>query len=1207
MAAGQEEKWLQRMLVMVDIRDLRRLQNPKPHLSAIQQSVEKLLSSCDAKSLWAFKLFDSSLSSYRSRSVIEQNVGKWAGHVRFDSVQQTQTFISALKCLANAKIAECLQSSAHGRAESVAQSMQELIHDYVWEPLIFDNISSGKQDFFSKHGNFNLVVLFSSVPWTKTGFAEFAKDEKSCTDPPALSDEGLMEFFSSKFRSVNESFGSRDIHFCWIDIPPPFSQTRNCGDEISRGTISEAFKKMGWSFTSVDVVILASRLVPFSLIWPTIAYPRVSPTQCSTLAEVDLELEDVDGKSLVCRTCEVQWTELTQVKSLNLSKDESSCIAGMDFSLVLQKHFEKSCSGHMKIHVVLPFPKEKYLDLRNIVSSCVLLSGFSGKKKKCKTENNHKHFKAEGNVAREEMDKDLLGDEVLKRLQQQSEEFRCGKPAWQLLLVFLSHQNFMALVNISDKNNCSFGAILEPLTVHTAILHVLGGNFVFTPSIMPFQVAGFGGDCCEQLCAKTLAIEPQTDPNLEGQVNDNFHNAWGSRDTGFGGCYCEQVCIKTCETEPQEDPNLEGQVKDNFHNAWGSSEMEVNLTYNQSFPHDQEPTPSSLSCSGPKKSVPSGPISNKNSRENKSSKRGLDLQFDTWDSLYSATVGSSCKNSNIVLATKLEDRYFKGSCRQSKILRFLSRWMKKMSKKFDAGHAFDIMFNQALSNSHPVEINKAATDLVLNKTSQPVAGFEQYCLVSTALHSTSNASLSIEVGECDSAAVELDHEKAFAQSLDEKIQHGLSSKEVDLRALAQRLTDVVIQHVEVQLEAEQCSSTGVANARNLTKTSIYHEVTKLVLKTPKELAIKYKDCPLPFPSQLDNSDCSAVYTSEDKVREHELQVLFRMEILASNIAGSVEEKAKDKLIKEICKLLENIQFNLPGGIFGGESLNDFAGRVIASRYIDCLDTVIEKVFKDMEFYARDDSGDIFNQDKDADIEKNEDDMQGSYQNEFMATNSGEGRNAGQVGQSYCQISAVGDGQHPLKLSEDHRMSRKHSEKHLKIDDYQSRLKKAEANRERARRFAHFTSRARDLQRVWAPKQFSHITKKQSNSHLNQLKKKHVKVDKGYVIYETPMRSSKLRKYKDGKAVMVEREETKTAIDVIHETPYPRTNYRLGGTSDIVHETPYPIAKVQNHVPELRTMVVDYPSSRTASEHVTSGMESKLGSISRALFEKGKAF
>ena len=60
--------------------------------------------------------------------------------------------------------------------------------------------------------------------------------------------------------------------------------------------------------------------------------------------------------------------------------------------------------------------------------------------------------------------------------------------------------------------------------------------------------------------------------------------------------------------------------------------------------------------------------------------------------------------------------------------------------------------------------------------------------------------------------------------------------------------------------------------------------------------------------------------------------------------------------------------------------------------------VIRKVYKDMEFYVYDDSGDIFNsmsnEDKDADMQKNEYDVLASSQNNVMATNGGKGRNAG---------------------------------------------------------------------------------------------------------------------------------------------------------------------------------------------------------------------
>lgn len=83
-----------------------------------------------------------------------------------------------------------------------------------------------------------------------------------------------------------------------------------------------------------------------------------------------------------------------------------------------------------------------------------------------------------------------------------------------------------------------------------------------------------------------------------------------------------------------------------------------------------------------------------------------------------------------------------------------------------------------------------------------------------------------------------------------------------------------------------------------------------------------------------------------------------------------------------------------------------------------------------------------------------------------------------------------DDQHSLKLPRAERVWRKH-----KGNDYERRLKKDEENRECAHRFAHFTSRARDLECVWASKHASHMIRKQSNSQVNQLKKKHIKVIK----------------------------------------------------------------------------------------------------------------
>lgn len=1192
----EESKWVQRMIVVVDISDLKQhTRNPKPYLAAIQHCVSKLLTCCNHDTLWAYKLFDSSLSSYRSRSMIEQNVGKWAAHVRFDSTSETQkSFISALKCLANTSQADCPLGSSHGRVESIARSMQELIFDYVWEPLIFDNIMNStskniNKNYFKK--NSNLVVLFSALPWTKVDFAEFIKDECS-----SVSCEGLLKSFSGKFKSVNESFGSRDIHVCWVDIAPIVSvsvSSQGCrrDHEISEQAVLDVFRRMGWGFASVDTVILGSKLVPFSLIWPTIAYPSVNLTQRSSSAEVILELEDIDGNALFCKACEVQWNALDQ-------SNKNQDLLTMDYPAI-EYSGKKLSSGYMRIHVSEVFHKDKCPELKRFVSSRLFLSGFSGKKKRDKTGNNHKRNGVERRPCKEEinknligdkalrkvseedmnkglsgdevlrkasteeMNRDLIGDEVLRRLQHQDGEFKCGKPAWQLLLVFLSRENCMGLVNISDGENHSFGAILQPFTVHAAILHVLDTNVLITPCIY-------------------------------------------SRDSDVEGDCSVQACTKSCESEEQTNPDLEGQDLAKAHETQGSSELKVGLAYTQSMLFEQDAVSSTVDSSCPKQFRSSKSLANRKDRDYISAKGGLYLHCNTWDSFYLAIINNICKKeSNTDASMRLETRYFKASHSQSKILRFLSRWMKKMSKKLDASHGFKLELNPSQLKAQLVDGNKTTLGLVLEKTSQLALECQQHCPISAASPFVPNASLSTEAGGCDPTFVDSHHAETFIESLDGKIQHELCNKEVDLRAIAKRLTDMLIQHIEAQLKGgHSLSINGDAKTENSIKPPVYIEVMKLILKKPKELAIKYKDCLLPLSSQqVDDSVNSSVYTSEEKVREHELQVLFRMEILASKVSRSIEEHVKDRLIKEICKLLENIQFNLPGGIFDGESLIEFADRVIKSRYRGCLEEVIDKIYECMEFCSRDESVDklssMSSQDKECDMHRKEDEA--SSQNELMVTNSEEGGSSGQIKESHIQMSLTGDEQHPKKLPGDHKVSRIN-------DDYQNKLKKAQAKRERAWRFAHFTSKARDLQRVWAPKQPSHIIKKQSKTHVNLLKKRN-KIGEGDVVYETPINPSKLRKYGDGKAVAAARKQIKSAVDVVHETPYPLSKVRdfvTEHTGDIVNETPYPISKIQHHDTGLRAMAAGHPNSRTTSQHVMPGMEMKPGSISRALFEKSEA-
>lgn len=66
---------------------------------------------------------------------------------------------------------------------------------------------------------------------------------------------------------------------------------------------------------------------------------------------------------------------------------------------------------------------------------------------------------------------------------------------------------------------------------------------------------------------------------------------------------------------------------------------------------------------------------------------------------------------------------------------------------------------------------------------------------------------------------------------------------------------------------------------------------------------------------------------------YELQILFRMEILHSEIGSQVEESSKQKFVKQICLLLENIQCHMEGGFFGDWNLDNYVAKIIKSRYM----------------------------------------------------------------------------------------------------------------------------------------------------------------------------------------------------------------------------------------------------------------------------------
>lgn len=83
----------------------------------------------------------------------------------------------------------------------------------------------------------------------------------------------------------------------------------------------------------------------------------------------------------------------------------------------------------------------------------------------------------------------------------------------------------------------------------------------------------------------------------------------------------------------------------------------------------------------------------------------------------------------------------------------------------------------------------------------------------------------------------------------------------------------------------------------------------------------------------------------------------------------------------------------------------------------------------------------------------------------------------------------------------------HSPQESGKDDYTRSLNEARERRERARRFAPFISKARDLQRVWAPKQ-PKAMKCKFDPLPNKSKRKDRLTPRYSVVCETPMTGNK---------------------------------------------------------------------------------------------------
>lgn len=220
------------------------------------------------------------------------------------------------------------------------------------------------------------------------------------------------------------------------------------------------------------------------------------------------------------------------------------------------------------------------------------------------------------------------------------------------------------------------------------------------------------------------------------------------------------------------------------------------------------------------------------------------------------------------------------------------------------------------------------------------------------------------------------------------------------------------------------------------------------------------------------------------IREYELQILFRMEILRSEIGLGNEESVTQKFAKQICMLLEAIQCKLDGGFFSDWSLDKYVDKIIKARYHHILGEAVSIIYTEMDLLMFSDEN-----------------LEDSFMNNEDSSQSGR-ENIHSNGKSHHRSQRNKDVPGSSKKNLLKKESRECREARKVVE--------AQEMRERARRFSSFTSWMPDLCRVWAPKQTKNSKDKaDQQKRLAKRKNEHRSVEYDRVC-ETPVTADNKR-------------------------------------------------------------------------------------------------
>ncbi|MCL7040369.1 hypothetical protein MKW94_004427 [Papaver nudicaule] len=454
------------------------------------------------------------------------------------------------------------------------------------------------------------------------------------------------------------------------------------------------------------------------------------------------------------------------------------------------------------------------------------------------------------------------------------------------------------------------------------------------------------------------------------------------------------------------------------------------------------------------------------------------LQNLSWSSFCEAALRNTEMN--------LEEIYLNRECNNTKKFKFLKCWMKQTSK---------LSSQTRIKPNEQEQQHLSVNEETQNRLLELVQDSEQPFSSSFSIGEAS-ADVAPDIREASAdVAPDMNEEatpaftetsETFFGSISEKIQQSLIFEDVELGALAERLVYSSVHWLYQKHETDNTAENS--NSKELPEDGcgglVAAELIKLLLVDPKDLAMKYKSGD---PSAVVSDSTSTVYTSEYKVREYELQVLFRMEILRSKAGESIKETTKQKMVKQICSFLETIQCHHAGGFWGDFSLDAYVKKTIKNRYAHLLEDVVHRIYTRMDLLLFEDEegelpGSLFNS-EDSENPQRE--------------NVGENDIGGNVGINPSTLAGKSS-QRRHNVSKTRRGLRK-EHKITSVEAQERRVKNCQL-----KSFA----KGINLQKVWAPNQLNTVRPKSEVNRKVPKRNKHQRGRHYDVVCETPMTQSK---------------------------------------------------------------------------------------------------